>query len=211
MTNGFEQKDFDIFQVPGLEERMELIQTVIQPKFAALGEELVPFLTEELNEDMHLHIARHARRTVNPPSDTWMAISPSKRGYKKLPHFQVGLWDDHLFIWLAYIYELPEKAEIAEALIDDLESVYQSLPEDGWISSDHMKKEADKINEMGKEDFLSILERFKKVKKAEFLVGKRFLPSDDAVQDNEKLIEEIKKTYSALLPIYRHSLKAAQK
>src|SRR5699024_11327687 len=64
-----------------------------------------------VGSDMHLHIAKHARRTVNPPNDTWMAIAGNKRGYKKHPHFQVGLWDDHLFIWLAYIYELPRSEE----------------------------------------------------------------------------------------------------
>ena len=38
-----------------------------------------------------MHVAKHARRSVNPPIDTWVAFAPNKRGYKMLPHFQIGL------------------------------------------------------------------------------------------------------------------------
>ena len=34
------------------------------------------------------HVAKHARRSVNPPKDTWVAFATSKRGYKMLPHFK---------------------------------------------------------------------------------------------------------------------------
>src|SRR5690625_5408059 len=77
---------------------MTAIQERIQPKFKKIGEALTEDVRAMVGSDMHLHIAKHARRTVNPPNDTWMAIAGNKRGYKKHPHFQVGLWDDHLFI-----------------------------------------------------------------------------------------------------------------
>lgn len=211
MTTGFAKSDFEVFTIEGLDERMESIQSKIQPKFASLGSKIVPFLESELNQEMYLHIARHARRTVNPPNDTWMAIAPSKRGYKKLPHFQVGLWDDHLFIWLAFIYELPQKAKIAESLIENFDDLVKTLPEDGWISVDHMKNEAKKISEMNEGDFLHALERFQDVKKAEFLVGKKLLPSDEAVQNEEKLVEVIKKTYKELVPLYKEAIEAQNK
>ncbi|MGD7043530.1 YktB family protein [Jeotgalibacillus proteolyticus] len=203
----FEKQDFDVFKLDGLETRMSEIQSRIQPKFEMLGEELVPFLSELVNEEMHLHIARHARRTINPPNDTWMAISSSKRGYKKLPHFQVGLWDDHLFVWLAFIYELPNKSNIADSFLTEFDDVIKTFPEDGWISSDHMKKEAKQISEMNDGDFMRVLERFKNVKKAEFLVGKRFLPTDHVIQNKEELLKEIKQIYAKLLPLYKHGMK----
>ena len=37
------------------------------------------------------HVAKHARRTVNPPGDTWVAFALDKRGYKKHCHFKVAL------------------------------------------------------------------------------------------------------------------------
>ena len=41
----------------------------------------------ELARKLHLeffpHVARHARRTVNPPPETWAAFGPSPKGYKR--------------------------------------------------------------------------------------------------------------------------------
>ncbi len=41
------------------------------------------------------------RRTTNPPENTWVAFAPNKRGYKMMPHYEVGMWDDHVYIYLA--------------------------------------------------------------------------------------------------------------
>lgn len=105
---GFTDSDFETFQIEGLEERMEAIEDRIRPKFRTIGQELTDELSARLGSEMFLHIAKHARRTVNPPQDTWLAIAANKRGYKKHPHFQVGLFDDFVFVWLAFIYELPK-------------------------------------------------------------------------------------------------------
>src|SRR5690606_31613238 len=91
---GFTQQDFDTFHIEGLEDRMEAIQQRIQPKFQAIGDVLTDDLSAMVGSEMYLHIAKHARRTVNPPKDTWLAIAGNKRGYKQHPHFQVGLFDD---------------------------------------------------------------------------------------------------------------------
>src|SRR5690625_444201 len=99
---------------------MKAIQERIQPKFREIGTRLTDDLSSMIGSEMYLHIARHARRTVNPPNDTWLAIAGNKRGYKKHPHFQIGLWDDRVFIWLAFIYELPGKAEIAGTFLQNI-------------------------------------------------------------------------------------------
>lgn len=202
--NGFTQSDFDTFTIEGLEPRMAALRERIQPKFRAIGEEMTGYLSEQLNQDMYLHVAQHARRTVNAPKDTWSAYCHNNRGYKKHPHFQVGLYDDHLFVWLAFIYELPHKREIADIFLDHIEDIEETIPENYMISMDHMKKDARKMKEVNLEESL---ERFKKVKKAELLIGKHFKPSDDIVQDGELLIEEIKTIYDTLIPIYNLSFK----
>ncbi len=135
----FNKEDFQTFLIDGLDERMEAIQNRIQPKFQAIGEELVSYLSEKTGQELYLHIAKHARRTVNPPKDTWLAIADNKRGYKKHPHFQVGLFDDHLFIWLALIYELPNKQKIAQNYLDSFTEI-KSLPKSFVVSLDHTKK-----------------------------------------------------------------------
>ncbi|SFM00824.1 Uncharacterized protein YktB, UPF0637 family [Gracilibacillus orientalis] len=201
--NGFQQKDFETFQIDGLDERMEAIQERIQPKFRSIYKEIADDLDALTEREMHLHIAKHARRTVNPPKDTWSAYCHNKRGYKKHPHFQVGLWGDNLFIWLAYIYELPHKSEIAEKFLSEIDDIKETVPEDYHIAFDHMKNEAFPLSET---DLQKGLERFKKVKKAEFLIGRKIDANDPLLQDGEKLIQTIKETFQTLAPLYRSSM-----
>ena len=61
---GFTKKDFKTFEIDGLAERMDAIQKRIQPKFAEIGTELVDYLSAQLGNEVFLHIAKHARRTV---------------------------------------------------------------------------------------------------------------------------------------------------
>lgn len=200
---GFNQADFETFKIDGLEERMEAIQERIQPKFRALGEALSDDLSEMVGNEMFLHIAKHARRTVNPPQDTWSAYCHNKRGYKKHPHFQIGLFDDHLFIWLAYIYELPNKSEIAKKFITHLADIKNTVPSDYVVSLDHMKKEASSMEEI---DLDKALERFQHVKKAEFLIGKHISPNDPLLKDGKAFIEEVKTVFQTLSPLYKISM-----
>lgn len=202
--NGFEQKDFDTFKIEGLEERMEAIRERIQPKFKAIGNEIVDYLAMKLGNEMFVHIAQHARRTVNPPNDTWMAFSLNNRGYKMLPHFQIGLWDDRLFVWLAYIYELPTKSEIAETFINKRDELEKMVPKDYDISMNHMKKSNELMEEV---NFGEKLERFKKVKSAELLFGKQFAPNNAILKDGESFVNEVKAIYDELIPVYQLSLK----
>lgn len=196
---GFKQSDFDVFTIEGLDERMTAIQEKIQPKFQQIGNQLVDDVSAIAGSEMYLHIAKHARRTVNPPNDTWLAIAGNKRGYKKHPHFQVGLWDDRLFIWLAFIYELPDKSKIARNFIDNA-AMFEELPKDFHISLNHMKKDAESLENI---DLEKALGRFRDVKKAEFLIGKQLSPTDSVVHNGGELIDFIKQVYQQLIPFYR--------
>lgn len=197
---GFTQEDFDTFQIEGLPERMEAIRSRIQPKFQAIGGIITDELTMVTGDEMFLHIAKHARRKVNPPKDTWLAISENKRGYKQHPHFQVGLFDDHLFIWLAFIYELPNKQQIAENLLSHFHDVENMIPADFVISQDHTKKDCLLATEA---DLENILVRFRDIKKAEFLAGRHIPSNDPILQDGEKLLAYIKETFDTLVPLYK--------
>lgn len=202
----FTKNDFDTFLIDGLDERMQAIRTRIQPKFKEIGTALTEELSMLVGSEMYLHIARHARRTVNPPNDTWLAIAGNKRGYKKHPHFQVGLWDDRLFIWLAFIYELPHKEHIAQVFIDHQDMINQ-LPKDFHISLDHMKKDAETIEAI---DLDQALTRFKDVKKGEFLVGKYIEHTDSILLNSDQLYKEIKTIYEQLIPLYKLSFDGIQ-
>lgn len=202
-TEGFKQTDFDVFHIAGLDERMEAIQSHIRPKFLSIGEQLKDEVSMHEGSEHFLHIAKHARRTVNPPKDTWLAICNNKRGYKAHPHFQVGLFDDHLFIWLAFIYELPNKKQIAQTFIDEQDKVFALIPKDYVISQDHMQKAATPVQDLDAEAFENMLKRFRDVGKAELLIGRHLKPDSAIVQDQQQLIAFAKETYMQLLPLYQ--------
>lgn len=202
--DGFTKSDFDSFRIDTLAGRMEAIQTRIQPKFKAIGDTLTEDLSIMVGSEMHLHIARHARRTVNPPNDTWLAIAGNKRGYKKHPHFQVGLWDDRVFVWLAFIYELPKKTKIAQHFLDNIDTLADIIPGNYMISLDHMNKAATSLDEI---DLHAALQRFHNVKKAELLIGQYFYTDDPILKDGDKFIKAVKDTYEKLIPIYRLAYK----
>ncbi|MFD0587969.1 DUF1054 domain-containing protein [Paenibacillus sp. GCM10027627] len=200
---GFAPSDFDVFQLQGLEERMTGIQTLIQPKFRAIGERLAGELAVYAGNEMHLHIARHARRKVNPPKDTWLAICSNKRGYKAHPHFQLGLFDDHLFLWLAMIYELPNKKGIASHLLNRIDEVQSMVPDDYVFSMDHMKKDCTAVSQMSDEEWRAALVRFRDVQKAELLIGRHVKADDKLLQDGEALLDFASSTYRQLMPLYQ--------
>lgn len=193
--------DFDLFTIDGLEKRMHALQTLVQPKFQLLGRHFSDQLSAHGSDEFFPHVAKHARRTVNPPSDSWVAFAPAKRGYKALPHFQIGLWKTHLFIIVAVIYENPDKKGIAERLEQNVNQL-TALPESYIVSGDHMKPDAVHISETGTEGLEKLLTRLQTVKKAEFLVG-RHLSKEDAIKmSNDEFLNFTEETIDQLLPIY---------
>jgi uncharacterized protein YktB (UPF0637 family) len=82
-TLGFRQADFEVFEVEGFSARMEKLYAHVRPKLIRLGDELAPELARKLHLELFPNVARHVRRTVNPPPETWVAFGPSPRGYKR--------------------------------------------------------------------------------------------------------------------------------
>jgi hypothetical protein len=82
-TMGFTPTDFEVFRINGFSARMEKIYERVRPKLTRLGVELAPELSRKLDLEFYAHVAKHVRRTVNPPPETWVAFGPSPRGYKR--------------------------------------------------------------------------------------------------------------------------------
>ncbi|MEK3731041.1 MULTISPECIES: YktB family protein [Paenibacillus] len=201
--NGFNEQDFDVFSVPGLEGRMEALIERVRPKLETLGAELAPYVSALAGEEMHVHVAKHARRTVNPPIDTWVAWAANKRGYKALPHFEVGMFGSHLFIIFAIIYESPNKTVFAANLERQLSKTIKALPDTFYWSMDHMSPQGTPHKAMNKEDFQTLIGKLQQVKKSEVMCGLQ-IPREEAVKlSGDELIETIQKTFETLLPLYR--------
>ncbi len=202
MTSNFWKiEDFDVFSLDGLENRMTALQEKIQPKFHQLGNHFATRLSAHGTDEFFPHVAKHARRTVNPPKDSWVALAPAKRGYKALPHFQIGLWGSHLFIVIAVIYENPDKKGISERLLSKRQALKQ-LPTDFILSGDHMKPDATPLCEMNNHDIENLLYRLQNVKKAEFLVGRHLSRDKASAMSTKQFMKYAEDTFDKLLPIY---------
>jgi uncharacterized protein YktB (UPF0637 family) len=204
--NGFTNEDFDVFQIDGLEARMEALKEGIRPKLESLGNYFSPALTTLIGDEMYVHVAKHARRTINPPKDTWVAFANNPRGYKMLPHFQIGLWNTHVFIWFAVIYEAPQKQEIAVRLTRKINKIYKEIPKNFVWSLDHMKPESIQHSELSKEDLRGMFERLENVKKAEILCGYEIKRHDVIKLSPEEFLEQVENVFNKVAPLYKIAL-----
>lgn len=201
--SGFSNTDFDVFNIDGFENRMDALKTNIRPKLEDLGQYFAPTLSALTGTEMFAHVAKHARRTVNPPKDTWVAFSSNSRGYKMLPHFQIGLWETHVFIWFAVIYEAPNKAEFGKKLLKQLNTLYKETGTDFVWSGDHTMPNAYLHKDLTKDELKSLFERLQTVKKAEILCGVH-IPREEAVaMSSDEFISKVDQVLNALIPLYK--------
>lgn len=201
----FTQEDFNVFSIEGLKPRMDEIRKTIQPKFKEIGTVVSDDLSSLLGtKSLPVHIAQHLRRTKNPPQDTWCAVGGDKRGYKKYPHFQLGLYQSHLFIWLAFIDNPQFEKEMAQSFIDN-NKVIQKLPSDFVVSYDHTKEDVLPINDSG---LIKGLIRWRDSKKGEFLVGRQLVATDPILKNPKVFHRFLLETYHALIPVYLQAFQA---
>ncbi|MFP7479239.1 YktB family protein [Terribacillus saccharophilus] len=186
MTALFTKEDFDVFTIDGLDERMEVLRSRLSPKLEMLATELAPYAEHVTDNDMYVHVAKHARRTKNAPNDTWSALASSKRGYKKLPHFQIGLWGTHVFVQFALIYESPLKETVGHKMTEAKKQILESIPSHYVWSMDHMKPDASPISD---ELYDKIADRLQHVKKAELVCGVHLQPDDPALASKEAFLK----------------------
>ncbi|MBW7459194.1 YktB family protein [Paenibacillus sepulcri] len=204
--DGFTAEDFDVFEIPGLEARMEALIEHVRPKLHQLGERLSPVLSGLCGETIYPHVAKHARRTINPPIDTWVAFAANKRGYKAHPHFQIGLFNSHIFVQFAIIYESDNKSVFAEHALKQLDDIMKHIPAEYVWSGDHMIPGGDKQGELGRDGLIKLLERLRTVKASEALCGIIIDREDPLLRDGEAFIDKTIETFKTVLPLYKMAL-----
>lgn len=115
-TLGFTPVDFEVFKVEGFNERMQQIYAHVRPKLLKLGDELAPELGRRLHLEFFPHVAKHARRTVNPPPETWAAFGPSPRGYKRYGYLALCISGAGLHARAVVKSEADRRPEMARGL-----------------------------------------------------------------------------------------------
>jgi uncharacterized protein YktB (UPF0637 family) len=207
----FTEKDFDTFTIDGLDARMEVLKETVRPKLETLGDYFAPILQGLTNDEMHVHVAKHARRSVNPPEDSWVAFSNNKRGYKKLPHFQIGLWKTHVFVWFALIYESPLKKEYGALFEEHLEDISKHVPGHFVWSPDHTKPDTRMHRELSDEQLKTLVERLQTIKKAELLCGITLSKEEVIKMSSNEFLNAIEDAFTKVAYLYRLLQKEHQK
>ncbi|MDQ0168822.1 uncharacterized protein YktB (UPF0637 family) [Paenibacillus tundrae] len=115
------------------------------------------------------------------------------------------MFDTHVFVIFAVIYESPNKITFAEALERELDEVRRNLPGEFYWSMDHMDPQGTFHKDMNSEDYDKIITKLKTVKKAEVMCGLRIERDDPLAADGEQLLKTIRSTFNTLLPLYKMS------
>lgn len=203
---GFNASDFRVFDLQRFQPRMAAIRGQIRPKLDALGQELVTALARATGGEAYAHVAKHARRTVNPPDDTWVAFGPDKRGYKKSCHFKVAISRHSL----RFLFEAgPEYAEKkkwlaawkkhAPKLILALKKT-QSL---AWFKNEHDEEPAALLADLSNEEIVRLAEELTRTRDGQLVVGRRVSQADAVKWGPPEYTKAAVATFEALAPLYR--------
>ncbi|GEQ33931.1 DUF1054 family protein [Marinilactibacillus psychrotolerans] len=202
MRRTYKKEDFEIFQLKQLEERMEAIRERIQPIFQEFGDTYSRIVEEKTGYKTHFHIAQHRRRTTNPPESTWSAIGGDSRGYKKYPHIQMGINEEHIFIFVSIIDQPLLEKDMGKSLLENKEN-WIKLKDNFVISGDHTKSNVESLTE---ESGTRLIERMITVKKGEILIG-RIIPNNSPLLDDQSTQQAfLFETISQLIPLYKQLL-----
>jgi len=124
---GFSHRDFRVFEIEGFSARMEQIGARVRPRLARLGAELAPGLARKLHLEFFPHVAKHMRRTVNPPAETWAAWGPSPKGYKRFAYLALCISSLGLHARVVVKPEADHRIEMARRIGEKSAALAKSL------------------------------------------------------------------------------------
>ncbi|MGE5590307.1 MAG: DUF1054 family protein [Bacillota bacterium] len=149
-------------------------------------------------------VALHARRTVNPPDDTWVAFGPSPRGCKRFGHFALGLSLEGVYMRFVVKPEFDQRSRLARALRKQGLSLLQSL--ETWrgysLYGDDRGSGSVPVEELTKRDMEAAAARLAEVKSASLAVGAGWSRNNPTVRQGEALISQAAEMAGELLPLY---------
>ena len=172
----FTAKDFKVFEISGFHERMGAIAASVRPKLAGIGEELAPKLAGMIDQPLFVHVAKHARRTVNPPDDTWAAIGAGRRGYKKDVHFKVAVSRNCVRLLFEVGPEYYDKSEWALKWNRDIKEIAEAVRSKrnlAWFKDEHDEDPEAVLSEWSLDELGSLARELTRRKNGQLVVGRR--------------------------------------
>jgi uncharacterized protein YktB (UPF0637 family) len=207
MSSGaFGASDFKVFATAGFKPRMDAIRQRVRPKLEALSRSLLPEVARVAGGEAYGHVAKHARRTVNPPADTWVAFGPDRRGYKKHGHFKVAVSRNCVRFLFEVGPEHADKPGVAEAWKRDapqLGPVLRRVRGLAWFKNEHDEEPGGMLAELGSDPLSRLADDLLRRRDGQIVVG-RVVPAAAGARWTEAQYREAAiETFRALAPLYR--------
>jgi uncharacterized protein YktB (UPF0637 family) len=202
----FTLNDFKVFDIKGFNERMSAIMLQIRPKLTSIGEELAPKVSPLVDRPLYVHVAKHARRTVNPPDDTWAAFGASPRGYKKDVHFKVAV-SRHC---VRFLFEAgPEyyaKVKWARGWNSDFKDLsYRLKGNKGlvWFKNEHDENPTARLDDLSPADIKKLVNELTRRKDGQFVLGARIDARDFVNLKSEDVERVALAAFKPVAPLFQ--------
>jgi len=203
---GFGPADFKVFEIDGFAPRMAAIRTRIRPKLEAAGKDLLPDVTRMGGAEAFAHVARHARRTVNAPDDTWVAFAGDQRGYKKHCHFKVAISRHSV----RFLFEAgPEHADKKRWLAawkrhaPKLAPVLRRAKGLAWFKNEHDEEPAGYLADLTAEALARLGDELVRTRDGQLVLGRAVVAEDAGRWKPAQYSHAARETFQILAPLYR--------
>jgi uncharacterized protein YktB (UPF0637 family) len=204
--DGFTAKSFQVFAIPDFAGRMAAIRGQIQPKLFALAEEIGPKLKPIVGSETFPHVAKHMRRTVNPPEDTWVAFGPEKRGYKKTQHFKVAISRQCVRFLFEIGPEYADKAKWARAWQREADLLAAKLKKAtglGWYKNEHDEEPAALLESLSSHEIGGLAGELTRRKDGQLVLGRGLDPAEVLRLKPRAFVQAALATFGDLALLYK--------
>jgi uncharacterized protein YktB (UPF0637 family) len=205
-SGAFGPADFKVFDVNGFRPRMEAIRTRLRPKLETLGRSLAPAVGRSVGGDTFAHVARHARRTVNPPDDTWVAFGPDARGYKKHCHFKVAV-SRHC---VRFLFEVGPEHEDKKRWVaawrrnaGKLAPVLRRMKDLAWFENEHDETPAAALADLAPDGLVDLGDALVRRRDGQLVLGRAVVAEEAQRWADAQYRAAALDTFRALVPLYR--------
>ena len=203
---GFTPADFKIFDLEGFAPRMGAIRGRIRPKLEAAGRDLLADVTRLGGVPAFAHVAKHMRRTVNPPDDTWVAFAADRRGYKKHCHFKVAVSRNAVRFLFEAGPEHAHKRRWVAAWKKDapkLAPVFRRAKGLAWFKNEHDEMPAAILSELSVEEVGRLADALIRARDGQLVLGRVVTAAEAARWKPADYARAARETFGVLAPLYR--------
>jgi uncharacterized protein YktB (UPF0637 family) len=202
----FTATDFKVFDIPGFKPRMDAIKLRIRPVLEAVGHDLLADVARVGGGPAYIHVAKHARRTVNPPDDTWVAFALDKRGYKKHCHFKVAVSRGAVRFLFEAGPELTDKKRWAAAWrrhAPQLVPVLRRAKGLAWFKNEHDEEPAAVLADLTPDEVARLGDELTRRRDGQLVLGRAFSAAEAARWSAPDYGRAARETFHLLAPLYK--------